>query len=132
MKHILESAEAASVTVNAIVAKQNGCINVYSESVIILDEADSILLDKGNVIHKADKERKKGTVIGLTAAGADDMLECEKEYLSGTAGILLRESNIKGNMIDDPLPISLEEFMKDNGGQARLVYVDEHQVDTIT
>ena len=77
MKRILESAKDAGVDVKAIVANQNDCINVYAESVIILDEADSILLDKGNVLHKADKAKKKGIVIGLTAACEDNMLACE-------------------------------------------------------
>lgn len=66
-------------------------------------------------------------MIGLTAACEADMLPCERVYLTQTAKIKLIDSQIEGNNIGSLQPISLEEFMKDNGAQARLAYIDKDQ-----
>ena len=126
---LAELARRNALALTCRVPASKSTIRVPDNTVLILDEADSILLDQQVVVVLG--KNNGSYCIGLTATPYDRMLSQERDYLMRDLGFAVHDSGIQAEITDRQEPerarLDLAAFLdlKDAAGMAKLIYLDE-------
>ena len=100
----------------------DGVIQMEDKEVVIIDEADHIILDR---VIRFKNLRATSMIIGLTATLKEDMLATELEYICGDLGFSYVDSKMDKSIADSTPAVlcSLPRFMGNQlNSMARLLY----------